>query len=362
VSDYEKKGNVMARVLVTGANGHLGANTVRALLNHEHDVVAFVRPTSDLRGLAGLPISYKIGDVADADSVKAAADGCEVIIHTAGIFRFWISNQQKIIQTALDGARNIFLAAEKVGVRRIIYTSSTYAIGFSNDIDRPRTPYDWNDDPQTTYACAKTQSEKAAWHWAAATGIPMISLCPAGLWGPYDYRLTPAMRWIRDLVNGPSPVINTGGSFVDVRDAAEVHARAVKSGQPGCRYAIVGANLTMKQMSDIITKLTGVKHFYLNLAPPLMHSIAGLMEIAAKATGWDPLSTRAFIAESLDKWLVADGRETNDTFNILPRGDIEMIRDAIRWLIFVGAVNKRRAAQLCERFQPDPGWNLESIK
>ena len=91
-------------------------------------------------------------------------------------------------------------------------------------------------------------------------------------------------------------------------------------------------------------------------------SIAGLMEIAAKATGWDPLSTRAFIAESLDKWLVADGRETNDTFNILPRGDVEMIRDAIRWLIFVGAVNKRRAAQLSERFQPDPGWNLESIK
>ena len=57
VSDYEKKGNMMARVLVTGANGHLGVDAVRALLNHEHDVVAFVRPTSDLRGLARLPIS-----------------------------------------------------------------------------------------------------------------------------------------------------------------------------------------------------------------------------------------------------------------------------------------------------------------
>lgn len=351
----------MARVLVTGANGHLGSNTVRALLNHEHEVVAFVRPTSDLRGLAGLPISHKIGDVADADSVQAAAEGCEVIIHMAGIFRFWVSNPQEIIQTAIDGVRNIFLAADKAGVRRIIYTSSTYAIGFSNDLNRPRTPHDWNDDPRTTYASAKTQSEKAAWHLAAETGIPMISLCPAGLWGPYDYRITPSMRWIRDLVNGLSPVINTGGSFVDVRDAAEVHARAVESGQPGSRYAIVGADLTMKHMSEIVTKLTGVKHFYLDLSLPLMKSIAGLMEIAARATGWDPLSTRAFLDESLDKWLVADGRETNDTFNIQPRGDVAMIRTAIRWLLFVGAISKRRTAQLSERFPPKRSWNRDPL-
>lgn len=351
----------MTKVLVTGANGHLGANTVRALLNHEHQVVAFVRPTSDLRGLTGLPISYKFGDVADADSVLAAADGCEVILHMAGIFRFWVSNPQEIIQTALNGVHNIFLAADKVGIRRIVYTSSTYAIGFSDDINLPRTPFDWNEDPRTSYSSAKTQSEKVAWQLASETGIPMISLCPAGLWGPYDYRLTPPMRWIRDLVNGLSPVINTGGSFVDVRDAAEVHARAVESGQPGNRYAIVGADLTMKQMSEIITNLTGVKHFYLDLPLSLMKSIASLMEFAAKVTGWDPLSTRAFLDESLDKWLVVDGRETNDTFQIEPRGDVEMIRAAIRWLLFVGAIGKRRTDRLYERFPPNRSWNLGSI-
>lgn len=352
----------MARVLVTGANGHLGANTVRALLKHEHEVVAFVRPTSDLRGLAGLPVAYHRGDVLDAGSVLAAAAGCEIIIHSAGIFRFWFSDPQKIIQTALVGARNIFRAAEKVGVRRVIYTSSTYAIGFSDNLNQPRTPRDWNVNPQTAYSRAKTQAEIAAWRLAAETGIPMISLCPAGLWGPYDYRITPAMRWIRDLVNGLTPVINTGGSFVDVRDAAEVHVRAVENGQSGRRYPIVGADLTMKRMSEIVTELTGVKHFHLDLPTPLMNSIAGLMEITAKVTGWDPLSTRAFLAESLNKWLVVDGRETNQTFDLNPRGGREMIRAAIRWLLFVGAVGQRTAAQLSERFPPDPCWNLEPVK
>lgn len=352
----------MARVLVTGSNGHLGANIVRALLNHKHDVVAFVRPTSDLRGLAGLPVTYQYGDVCDADSIQLAAEGCEIIIHSAGVFRFWVSNPQEILQTAIIGTSNIFQAAEKVGLRRVIYTSSTYAIGFSSDFNQPRTSDDWNDDPRTAYSRAKTQAEKAAWGLAAETGIPMISLCPAGLWGPYDYRITPAMRWIRDLVNGLSPVINTGGSFVDVRDAAEVHARAVEEGQPGCRYAIVGADLTMKGMSEIVTELTGVKHFRLDLAPPLMRSIAGLMEIAAKVTGGEPRSTRAFLDETLDKWLVVDGRETNQVFNMKPRGAEEMIRAAIRWLLFVGAIGKRRASELAERFPPDPSWNPRTAK
>jgi hypothetical protein len=136
----------------------------------------------------------------------------------------------------------------------------------------------------------------------------------------------------------------------------------VEKGRPGSRYAIVGADLTMQRMSEIVTKLTGVGHFYLDLAPPLMNSIAGLMEITAKVTGWDPLSTRAFLDESLDKWLVVDGQETKETFHLRPRGDTEMIRDAIRWLLFVGAIGKKRADQLAERFPPDPSWSLEPVK
>jgi dihydroflavonol-4-reductase len=184
----------------------------------------------------------------------------------------------------------------------------------------------------------------------------MISLCPAGMWGPHDYRITPAMRWIRDLVNGVTPVIDTGGSFVDVRDAAEVHARAVTMGQPGCRYAIVGADLFNKQISEIVTQLTGVKHFYLNLPAPLMHSVAGLMENVARVSGWEPLSTRTFIDEALGRYLFVDCANTNETFGISPHGDVSMITDAIRWLLFTGHIGKQRAKRLAPLYPPDPYW------
>jgi len=346
----------MTRVLVTGANGHLGANTVRALLAKNHEVIAFVRPTSDLRGLAGLPLIIKYGDIQDKNSVMAAAAECEVIIHSAAVFRFWVADPQEIFNTSCLGVQNILEAAKRFNIGRLIYTSSTYAIGFTADPTKKRTIQDWNDDAVTPYSQAKTQAEKEAWRLAAEYGVPMISLCPAGMWGPYDYRITPAMRWIRDLVNGMTPVIDTGGSFVDVRDAAEVHARAITMGLPGCRYAIVAADLFNREISEIVTQLTGVRHFYLNLPAPLMQSIATMMEYAARASGWDPLSTRTFIDEALGRYLFIDGAETNETFGIKPREDIVMITDAIRWLLFTGQIGKRRAKRLALHFPFDPCW------
>ena len=76
-------------ILLTGANGHLGANTARALLAKGCTVKAFVRKTSDLRGLAGLDIQYAYGDIRDKASVMEAVKGCDVIIHQAAVYKIY---------------------------------------------------------------------------------------------------------------------------------------------------------------------------------------------------------------------------------------------------------------------------------
>ena len=95
----------MTHVLVTGANGHIGANLVRSLLKKGHMVTPFVRHTSDLRGLDGLEIPCVYGDVMDADSLIAAAEGCDVIIHCAAVYRTWAKNPDEIMQPAVVGTR-----------------------------------------------------------------------------------------------------------------------------------------------------------------------------------------------------------------------------------------------------------------
>jgi dihydroflavonol-4-reductase len=347
----------MTRVLVTGANGHLGANTVRALLKHGHDVTAFVRQAADLRGLAGLDIQYARGDVLDGDSLVAAAAGCDAIIHSAAVFAYWAKDPEQILNTGLAGVQNIFAAAERNDIGRIIYTSSTYAIGFSDHMDQPRTVDQWNDNTHSLYAITKTRSEQAAWRLADETGISMISLCASGMWGPYDYRVTPAMRWIQGLVNGWLPIIDTAGSFIDVRDAAEAHARAVTMGQPGQRYALVGQNLTFADIADIVHDLTGVRHLHLNLGKRLTLLSADLLELTGRLTGWEPVTTRGFIEEAYQRCLIADGRPANKAFDLQPRSLETTIAGAIGWLLHSGAIWRWRARRLQDRFPPDPGWS-----
>ena len=347
----------MTRVLVTGANGHLGANTVRALLGRGHEVVAFVRPAADLRGLAGLDIQYAFGDVMDGGSLISAARGAGAIIHSAAVFAYWSRDPDQISATALAGVRNVFAAAARNHVGRIIYTSSTYAIGFCDLGDQPRSADQWNEDPQSLYAIAKVRGERAAWRLADEAGIPMIALCPAGMWGPYDYRITPAMRWIQGMVNGWLPIISTAGSFVDVRDAAEVHARAVDNGPPGQRYAISAEDLSQADIAGIVHDLTGVRHLYLNLGKRLTLLGAGLFELAGRLTGWEPITTRGFIEEAYERSLIADGRLASETFGVHPRPAREAIIDSIRWLLYTGAIWSWRAKQLSAKFPLDPAWS-----
>lgn len=87
----------MARVLITGANGHIGSNTVHNLLWDNHEVVPFVRHGADLRGLEKLNLNCVYGDVLDAVSLERAAQDCEVIIHTAAVYRNWAQNPDGII-------------------------------------------------------------------------------------------------------------------------------------------------------------------------------------------------------------------------------------------------------------------------
>src|SRR5688572_13878598 len=117
------------RVLVTGANGHLGANLVRELLSRGHEVVALVRPTADLRGLRGLPITVAHGDVLDAASVDAATAGAEAVVNLAAVYKMGSIDVDAIVRPAVEGIQNVLSAAAKHGVRRVVHTSSTVAIG-----------------------------------------------------------------------------------------------------------------------------------------------------------------------------------------------------------------------------------------
>ncbi|MBC7092620.1 NAD-dependent epimerase/dehydratase family protein, partial [Candidatus Bipolaricaulota bacterium] len=117
------------KALVTGGTGFIGANVVRVLVDRGYQVRALVRPNSDRRNLAGLPVELVGGDVRDLDSVRTAVAGCGLVFHAAALYSFWVRPRQLIYQINVDGTRNVLQAALEAGVERVVYTSSGAALG-----------------------------------------------------------------------------------------------------------------------------------------------------------------------------------------------------------------------------------------
>jgi dihydroflavonol-4-reductase len=347
----------MTRVLVTGANGHVGSNLVRVLLRRGYEVVPFVRRTSDLRGLEGLGLDYVVGDVMDWNSLRAAAEGCDVMIHLAAFYRYWAKDPDEILQPALIGTRNALIAAKEAGIERVIYTSTTWAVGWSRHPNRLRTAADWNEDAHNPYAIAKTQGEKDAWRLADELGLALITICPSGIIGPYDYRITPSMAVLQGLINGTTPVTKSGLSLVHVHDVAEVHGRAIDQGKPGTRYIVAGPNALMHEYGQVVAKLTGVTPLQLKGGRTILQVVAVLAELGSQFTNAEPLLTRALAQEMGDRYMFYDSSTTYETFGISPRSIEEIFRDGIRWLLYINALKPGVAGRLVERFLPDPAWS-----
>lgn len=323
------------KVLLTGANGHLGANTARELLKRNHEVVAFVRPNSDLRSLKGLSITYAQGDVRDGKSLARAAADCDAIIHSATLFAYWAKNPALIEDTALEGARNVVAAAKDNGVKRLIYTSSSWAIGLTDDPAKVLSAQNWNDQPHSPYARAKTYGERIAWELADEAGVPMISFCPGAFFGAHDYRKTPSNRMLLEMANGSGRTFNAGLSMADVRDVAAIHALAVDRDPAGKRYAIT-QYLPFVELGRHVAAFTGkeVKHF--GAPKPVARLVGGAMELGALLTGKEPPITRGLIDDAAERYMYVDGSPTWEEFEHAPFTIRETVRASLQWFVQVG--------------------------
>jgi dihydroflavonol-4-reductase len=304
-----------SKVLVTGANGHLGVNTIRSLIKKGYVVNAYVRKNADLRGLAGLPVNYCTGDIRDRESLTKAAMGCEAIIHHAAVYKVWAKTTEEIMEPSVEGTKNIFSAAVNAGVQRLVYTSSTYAIGTSSDPKVILTEKDWSQTDYVPYGIAKTKSEQLAWELSDKNNIPMISLCPAAIYGRYDYKVTPSNRLLFDMLKGIGMTVESVLSFVDARDAGELHALAVSKGRVGERYIVSAGSAKMKDIGKIVSRLSGKKVLHAPFGRTMNIVTARIMEALAKLTGWDPPFTVGLGKEYSHRYAQFDNSKIIRDFN-----------------------------------------------
>ena len=142
------------RILLTGASGFLGSHIAEQLDQQGADVRALVRPTSDTRFLEGLEhVTLVAGALSDKDSLLAAVEGVDGIIHAAGLVK--ARRPADFHRTNGQGTANLLDAAKQnaQGIQRLVLVSSLAVMGPSED-GRP-LPADASPNPVPHYGRSK---------------------------------------------------------------------------------------------------------------------------------------------------------------------------------------------------------------
>lgn len=169
------------RVLVTGASGFLGGALARALAAQGAQVRGLVREPSRGGYIAGQPnIELAQGDLADAESLRRAVEGCTVVFHVAAALGGSPDKQHAI---NVEGTRRLAQIAAEAGVRRLVNVSSVAVYGFR---DMPERVTEETPPSPTLYAYSTTKlgAETALREVAAQTGLDYAIIRPGMIYGP----------------------------------------------------------------------------------------------------------------------------------------------------------------------------------
>jgi len=263
------------KALITGGTGFLGANLADGLLKQGWEVRILRRATSPLDAVKDLNVEHAIGDVTNLDSLLAAMQGVTIVFNVAAISSYWRNTAELIYLVNVAGARNVFEAAARSGVQRVVHTSSAAAVGFIPG--RSSTEADPFDQPpkRFPYGHSKWLAEEVVRERVKA-GQEIVMVNPTGIIGARD------INWIsgsilREVKRGHIPVIPQGGvNFVAVQDVVAGHIAAVEKGRAGERYILGGENLTNRQTIEMACEVVGVK-------PPRLTQPRWTIPIAALA-------------------------------------------------------------------------------
>ncbi|MBI3184399.1 MAG: NAD-dependent epimerase/dehydratase family protein [Myxococcales bacterium] len=350
------------RALVTGASGHVGANLCRELLAHGHQVAAFVRKTSDLRGLESLDVEYRHGDIRDAEALQQAVQGCDLVFHTAAVYDLGTrtTRAEEVTGPALEGTRNAIAAAAKAGVKRVVFTSSVMAVGNSRSPEVILAEKDWNQEQNTPYEVAKVESEREAYRLAEQHGIELVVTVPAGLLGPYDYRLTPSMGLLCDLINGDAVLGSGGAPWVDARDVARGHLQAASKGRAGERYILAGEGASNRDWMRELGEASGSSPRYLPLPRALAIPSVAMLNGFLHLLGRTPQLTTQWARAGAGRYWYYDSSKAERELGWTRRERRQMFLDCARWLAFTGRLKPKIAGPLLATHPPDPEWSRPS--
>ena len=319
-------------ILVTGGAGFVGSHIVRLLLERGEHVRVLVRRPEACPSLVGLPVEIVGGDLRHPESLRAAVAGCQQVYHCAADYRLWTRDPQELYRSNVDGTESLLEACRSGGVEKVIYTSSVAAIGIPAGGEGDEgTPVSL-DDMIGHYKRSKFLAQEVALRFARA-GYPVYLVNPSAPIGPGDSKPTATGKIILDFLKGKMPAyVDTGLNLVAVEDVARGHLLVADKGVPGRLYILGDTNLTLKQILDKLSALTGLPSPRVRLPYAFVYCLAVLENWVSLRLGREPLIPLEGVRMSRKRmWFSA--QRARQELGFAPTSADAALERAVRWFV-----------------------------
>jgi nucleoside-diphosphate-sugar epimerase len=333
----------MGVILLTGANGHLGANLLRRLLEEGASVRVLLRPQSDNSTVDGLKVERVFADLRDPVSLIAASKGCDAIYHCAAQVSTVSRGEQDIFACNVLGTRNLLRAALENDVKRVVVSGSLSATGHLRDRPTDETvPFD-PFERHMPYSVSKAAVEHECLK-AVAEGLDVVIAVSCAILGPNDFKPSRMGQMLIDYAHRRLGAYIPGGfEFVAARDIVEGHLLAMDKGRTGQKYIFSTEFMTVDRLFELYREVTGQPNPRLRLPPAIMSGVAGLGDFVYRhfLPGRRQLLTPAAV-RLLRLGRRADTGKAQRELGYRPGSISEAVREAYDWFVARGMIDGPR--------------------
>jgi nucleoside-diphosphate-sugar epimerase len=290
-------------ILVTGATGLVGGNLLWQLLQENDCVAAIHRPTSQLQPLRTIfsfytsnpdeylaRIDWRTADVLDVESLQVAMNEVDVVYHCAAVVSLG-SSGDNLLDTNVQGTRNIVEAALQNGIQKLCFVSSIAACGRETGNKPIDENLAWVENPnRSLYTRSKYYSEQEVWR-GIEKGLNAVIVNPGVILGVSGSN-SGSSQLFTQVQKGLMFYTNGGSGYVDVQDVARAMIQLTNSSISGERFILVGENCCNKDILCWMADGFGKRRPFVGIGKAALLVIGFLSEIIGKLFRFDPLIDR----------------------------------------------------------------------
>jgi len=315
-------------IAVTGATGHLGNVLVRKLISMGEEVRALVAPFEDTKPLEGLNVEIFKGDIRDRQTIERFCEGARTVFHLAAVIS--IFGRRKLVHDVnVNGTRNIVEACLKNN-SKLVYVSSVHAFAelSKGSLIDETVPI----DPAKVTGCYAKSKAIATNLVLEATkrGLDAVVICPTGMIGPYDWRISEMGNLLLLHLRGNLKVAVEGSfDFVDVRDVADALVSASKIAKSGEIYIVGGTHITVKALIQTLDKIEpkrSAKMFLPIWLAYIVSSFTSLAQLFGRKSIFTP-----YAVYTLSRNYVYSHTKASKELGYAPRPIEDSLKDALEW-------------------------------